>query len=262
MDRWNMVFETAVVSHTGCVRAHNEDSYLSRPGSGLWVVSDGMGGHEAGRFASATVVEELGHVNDASAARDLLAECRRGLERANAALRAHAAARGVDMVGATVVALLVRQNAYACIWSGDSRVYRVRGGRIDQLTRDHSEVEELVGQGVLTREEARTWPRRNVVTRAIGAAREAELEIVDGTVEPGDTFVLCSDGLTAHVEDARIADLAGAREPQAAADALLALALERGGRDNVTIIVVRCVPREPTVSDLQRKPAPNWTEGQ
>lgn len=258
MDKMNMVFETAAVTHQGRVRAANEDSYLLRPGSGLWAVSDGMGGHKGGRIASALVVEELGRINDVGGASNLLAECTRALEAANARLRAHAAAIKVDMMGATVVLLLIHGDAFACIWSGDSRVYRVREGVIAQLTRDHSEAEELVAEGVISREEARTWPRRNVVTRAIGATVEPELEIVDGIAELGDTFVLCSDGLTCHLEDEEIRDLVMAGGPKRAADALVELALERGGRDNVTVVVVRCVPREPTVTDPERKLAPNW----
>ncbi|MFS8036539.1 PP2C family protein-serine/threonine phosphatase [Xanthobacter sp. AM11] len=261
MDKMNMVFETSVATHQGCVRAANEDSYLMRPGTGLWAVSDGMGGHQAGSIASALVVEELGHVNDFGTASGFLAECTRGLVAANARLRDRAHAMHLDMIGATVVLLLIRANAYACIWSGDSRVYRVRGGEIAQLTRDHSEVEELVSRGVITREEAKSWPRRNVVTRAIGVSDEPELEIVDGLAELGDTFVLCSDGLTLHVADEEIRDLVVRTEAREVSDALVKLALERGGRDNVTVVAVRCVPREPTVTDHVRVVAPNWTAG-
>lgn len=259
MDKMNMVFETSVATHQGCVRAANEDSYLMRPGTGLWAVSDGMGGHKAGRLASALVVEELGYVNDFGTASGFLAECTRGLVAANARLREQAHSMNLDMIGATVVLLLIRGSAFACIWSGDSRVYRVRGGEITQLTRDHSEAEELVARGVISREEAKHWPRRNVVTRAIGASDEPELEIVDGLVELGDTFVLCSDGLNIHVEDEEIRDLVAGSEAKAAADGLVNLALERGGRDNVTALVVRCVPREPTITDPVRTVAPNWT---
>lgn len=263
MDEMNRVFETSAATHQGCVRAANEDSYLLRPGCGLWVVSDGMGGHQAGHIASALVVEELGHVsngaNDLGTAGGFLAECTRGLVAANARLRAQAHSMNLGLIGATVVLLVIRGGAFACIWSGDSRIYRVRAGAIAQLTRDHSEAEDLVARGVISRAEARNWPRRNVVTRAIGVFDEPELEIADGQVEPGDTFVLCSDGLTLHVEDEEIRDLVagGAAE---AADALVRLALQRGGRDNVTVVVVRCVPPGPATADPMRGAAPNRTE--
>lgn len=260
MDRLSMVFESAALTHEGRVRAVNEDSFLLRPGSGLWAVSDGMGGHSAGRMASSVVVEELGRVNDAATASELLAECTRGMERAHQRLRAQAAAMNLDLIGATVVILLVHAGAYACIWSGDSRIYRIHGGEITQLTRDHSEAEDLVAEGVLTREESRHWPRRNVVTRAVGVTGEVELEIVDGRAEVGDIFVLCSDGLNCHVSDAEIQEAVTGQEPKAASDALLALALDRGGLDNVTVVVVRCDPREPTVLSPDRKLAPDWSQ--
>ncbi|MCG5233971.1 PP2C family protein-serine/threonine phosphatase [Xanthobacter oligotrophicus] len=258
MDKMDMVFETSVATHQGCIRTANEDSYLMRPGTGLWAVSDGMGGHQAGQIASSLVVEELSHVKECGTASGFLAECTRGLVSANARLRYQAQAMKVDTIGATVVLLLVRGNAYACIWSGDSRIYRVRDSEITQLTRDHSEAEELVARGVISREEATNWPRRNVVTRAIGVTEEPELEIVDGLAKLGDTFVLCSDGLTIHVDDDEICDLVSKSEASDASAALMKLALERGGRDNVTVVVVRCVAREPTITDPERSLASNW----
>lgn len=259
MDEMSMMFETSAATHQGCVRSANEDNYLSRPAVGLWAVSDGMGGHAAGSLASALVVEELGQVTDFGTASGILAECTRGLGAANARLRARAQAMQVGLMGATVVVLLIRGSAYACIWSGDSRIYQVRDGVISPLTRDHSEAEELVARGVISREEAKGWPRRNVVTRAIGVAEEPELEIVDGLAELGDIFVLCSDGLPLHLSDEEICDVVTRTEPAAASDALVKLALERGGRDNVTVLVVRCVPREPAVAEPTRSGAPNWT---
>lgn len=250
MDKLNMVFDTAAVTHQGRVRTVNEDNYLLQPASRLWAVSDGMGGHREGRTASALVVEELGRIGGGGG--NLLAECMRALEVANARLRAHAAAVKTDMIGATVALLHIHGDGFSCIWSGDSRIYRAREGAIAQLTRDHSEVEELVAEGVISREEARTWPRRNVVTRAIGASAAPELEIVDGIAEAGDIFVLCSDGLTCHVEDEEIRDLVLAADPKRAADNLVALALERGGRDNVTVVVVRCVPQVTAGTDPGR----------
>jgi serine/threonine protein phosphatase PrpC len=115
-----------------------------------------------------------------------------------------------------------------------------RNGILSQVSRDHSEVQELIDRGLLRKEEATTWARRNVVTRALGAADQAELEIVDGPACVGDRFLLCSDGLTVHVADGEIAALLGAAHPQGAVDDLLRLTLERGASDNVSIIVVDC----------------------
>jgi len=127
---------------------------------------------------------------------------------------------------------------FACVWCGDSRVYLRRGGKFWQVSRDHSEVQELVDLGVLDEVEARSWPRRNVVTRALGASDRPELEIVDGPVHQGDRFLLCSDGLTAHLADDEIPSMLRSDDPQRACDDLLALTLRRGASDNVSLIVV------------------------
>jgi protein phosphatase len=115
-----------------------------------------------------------------------------------------------------------------------------RRDELSRVSRDHSEVQELIDRGLLDEEGARIWPRRNVVTRALGATDEAELELVDGPIYTGDRFLLCSDGLTAHVRDEEIAALIAQGEPQKACDDLLHLTLDRGARDNVSIIVVDC----------------------
>ena len=143
------------------------------------------------------------------------------------------------LVGTTVAVLLVFDAFYACVWSGDSRIYRIRGQGIEQITLDHSEIQELVSEGKLNAEEARTWPRRNVITRAIGVRDDPELEMKSGTLEPGDIFALCTDGLTAHVEDSEILALAGQHRAQEACDRLVALTLDRGAADNVTVVIVR-----------------------
>jgi protein phosphatase len=138
--------------------------------------------------------------------------------------------------------LLVYDAHYACIWSGDSRVYLVRGGEIHQISRDHTEVEELIAKGLLDPKDAKNWPRRNVVTRAIGVNDDPELEMRNGVLEPDDSFIICSDGLTSHVEDSEILDCVTASYPQEACDKLIALTLERGAADNVTVIVARYRP--------------------
>jgi serine/threonine protein phosphatase PrpC len=149
-------------------------------------------------------------------------------------------ARNGAILGTTLVALMVHGTNFACVWCGDSRCYLLRGGKLSQLSRDHSEVQELIDRGLLRKEEASAWPRRNVVTRALGATDQAELEIVDGPAYAGDRFLLCSDGLTTHVADDEIAALLAAVDPQTAVDGLLSLTLERGASDNVSIIVVDC----------------------
>jgi len=166
--------------------------------------------------------------------------------RANDTIKQAAADRGGAVIGTTVAAVLAYGHHYSCVWAGDSRVYRVRDNTIEQLSRDHTEAQELVDNGTLTQEQARTWPRRNVITRAIGIFDDPELEDKHGPIEPGDTFLVCSDGLTGHLSDPEIRDAVVAMRPQEACDSLIATTLERGASDNVTIVVVRCHAAERT----------------
>lgn len=231
-------FESYGVSHKGCVRQLNEDSYLMEPQSGLWLVADGMGGHDAGEVASASIVEHLATVGIASSAPDLRARFEDRLSRAHAEIRGISEARGVT-IGSTVAALLAMDGRFACLWSGDSRVYLVRNGAISQISRDHTEVQELLDRGMISPTEARTWPRRNVITRAVGVSDEIVVDFQQGEILPGDVFVLSTDGLTAHVTDAEIEAAVASAAPRAACEKLLAAVLARGGTDNVTIVLVR-----------------------
>ncbi|ESY26113.1 MULTISPECIES: protein phosphatase 2C domain-containing protein [unclassified Mesorhizobium] len=231
-------FESYGVSHKGCVRDHNEDSFLVEPRIGLWVVADGMGGHEAGEVASASIVEHLATIGIASSAPDLRARFEDRLNRAHAEIRRISRSRGVT-IGSTVAALLAMDGRFACLWSGDSRVYLVRNAAISQISRDHTEVQELLDSGAISAAEAENWPRRNVITRAIGVNDEIAIDFQQGETLAGDIFILSTDGLTAHVSDAEIAAAVLSAAPQAACEKLLTMVLERGGTDNVTIVLVK-----------------------
>jgi protein phosphatase len=171
-----------------------------------------------------------------------LAACEDRVLLANSRLKAIAAERQTLVIGSTIAMLLAYGSHYACVWSGDSRIYRVRGGKIAQISRDHTAVQELIDNGTLTPDEARAWPERHVITRAIGVYDEPELELQYGVLSPGDVFVLCSDGLTAHVSDDEIRYYVSTRPSQEACDDLIALTLRRGAVDNVTVLVVRYHP--------------------
>jgi protein phosphatase len=235
--------EVGAATHVGKMRQQNEDSYLVLTESGVWAVADGMGGHSAGDLASSTVVGELKRIAPPSSAADLLADCEARIVDANNRLREISEGRPGDIIGTTVALLLVYEQFFACIWAGDSRIYRIRQSKIEQLSVDHTEVQELLADGKLTEEEARSWPRRNVITRAIGTYDDLELELTNGTLDHGDIFVICSDGLTTHVEDREILALAKNYPAQRACDFLVKLTLDRGGTDNVTVVVVRFEPR-------------------
>lgn len=231
-------FETAEVSHTGLARDHNEDRVLSEPESGLWLVADGMGGHQRGDYASGMIVDTLRSIGRPTSAPDLQARFVDRLNRANDQIHAFARTNGAT-IGSTVVALLAYQQHFACVWSGDSRAYLVRDGNLSPMSRDHTEANELLDRGAITEEEAENWPRKNVITRAIGVGAEVRLDHTYGTLRPKDTFILCSDGLTAHVSDLEILEMAQRGAPQQACKAMLDLTLERGATDNTTVLVVR-----------------------
>lgn len=235
-------FTSASVSEVGFVRKLNEDAALDRPDLGLWVVADGMGGHEAGDYASRLIVDLLGEIPPPSSAGTLLAEARRRIEQANKMLRAKAAERGGDtIIASTVVLLMVYGEHFACLWAGDSRLYRLRDGEMLQVSHDHSHVQELVDVGVLTPEEADSHPQANVVTRAVGADDVLELDKKHDRLQAGDIFLLCSDGLTGVVPDDGIADILRREELDQAVQTLVDTALERGSRDNITVVSVKCL---------------------
>jgi serine/threonine protein phosphatase PrpC len=236
-------FTSHALTHIGLVRQRNEDALLDRPDLGIWVVADGMGGHAAGDFASASIVTALGAIEPPGDLGGLVDTAAAELVAVDAALRARAAELGPAVViASTVVALFAESDEFACLWAGDSRLYRWRpsgagGGALQQLTTDHSKVQEMVEGGLLRPEEAARHPYSNIVTHSIGGGG-LEFGRLRDKVEPGDRFLLCSDGLTNVVGAAEIAqELAGA-PPREAALRLRDHVLARGAPDNVTIVIV------------------------
>jgi serine/threonine protein phosphatase PrpC len=234
-DSWT----SAALTDAGARRAHNEDAVLARDDAALWCVADGMGGHEAGEVASAGVVEALEALSGDDALSEAIDRVDDSLMDANRRLRDYAARElGGRTLGATVVVMLVRGRLGACLWAGDSRLFRWRDGELRQLSSDHSEVQQLVDQGVLEPEEADDHPNANVITRAVGAASRLFADVVLFSVEPGDRFLLCSDGLYNELTPDEIARELGTGGPvDVSARSLLDQALERGARDNVSVVV-------------------------
>jgi serine/threonine protein phosphatase Stp1 len=229
-------FRSAARSHPGRMRSQNEDTYVDRPDLGLWAVADGMGGHDRGALASGIIRDALDALPRAESAPVHL----RNVEHALAACHADLRERAVpgQICGSTVVALLAFDGHFACLWAGDSRLYRLRAGRLEQLTTDHSVVQEMVAAGTLAPEAVRGHPQANRITRALGAGEQLELDALQDRIEAGDRFLLCSDGLSGEVEDAALAEVLTADALDACVDELLARALEAGGRDNVTLVLV------------------------
>lgn len=233
-------FETGTATHDGCVRDHNEDRYLGAPHLGIWLVADGMGGHFGGDVAAQIIVDRVETVNQSSSAPDLRARFLDRVARANADIRAHSARNGDATIGATLAALMIHEANFSCSWCGDSRIYLLRDGALTQMSRDHTEVQDLLDSGAITAEQAETWPRKNVITRAVGVYDEANIDHVTGTLRDRDTFLLCSDGLTGHLQDDDILAMMRGKPSQATCDALVAETLSRGASDNVTVVMVRC----------------------
>ncbi len=198
-----------------------------------------MGGHERGEWASGLIVESIAAARmvgelDADAAS--LAD---SIHAANGAIYDEATARGVS-TGSTVVALLVSGRRFAVLWAGDSRAYMVRGGQLLQLSRDHTQVQDMVERGLLAQEDAKTHPMGHVLSRAVGVQQGLELEGVTDEVQVGDVFLLCSDGLHGVVSDAEIGRVLSEERPRGACERLVDLCLSRGAPDNVTIVTVAC----------------------
>ncbi len=247
--------EFGAQSDTGCVRENNEDSYRVAPEMNLFVLSDGMGGLESGEVASRLAVDTVlarcreaemnpslplagERIEGVSAASNQLASA---IRLANEVVyRAAQQGAGQRAMGATIVAVRCTDERMSVAHVGDSRIYRLRGGEFDQLTRDHSFVAEQVRHGQMTEEEAASSTMQNVLVRALGIEPTVEVDVSEELLTESDTVLLCSDGLTRELSDAQIAAVLGENsETQAAALRLVDMAKQAGGGDNVTVIVLR-----------------------
>jgi len=235
----DMQYTAASYSHVGMVRKINEDACLELTWAGLWAVADGMGGHAAGDYVSSLAMDSLRSLPMLGSLDDFSGEVRDGLAWVNGIVREETVRRGVAMMGSTVVVLAARGDQAIGLWAGDSRLYRLRDGRIERLSHDHSYVQELQDSGLLNEAEARVHPRGNIVTRAIGVEDHLELQAVALQVQPGDTYLLCSDGLNKTAEDHEIAEVLGHADPYEVVRSLVHLGLTRGAPDNITAVVVK-----------------------
>ena len=251
----SVALETSTRSDPGRVRAHNEDSVFVNPVLGLVLLADGMGGYNAGEVASsmattllasglATAFAERGPGEREVDGRRSWARTAMGREIASTNEVIHEAAinqPAYSGMGATLVAAVFHDNVVTVAHVGDSRLYRLRDGKLAQLSRDHSLLQEQVDDGIITAEQARAMKNRNLLTRALGVDPVVEAEIREHDANPGDVFLLCSDGLTDMLADDRIAAvlLAQGANLERCAASLVDLANEAGGRDNVTVALVR-----------------------
>ncbi len=231
---------------TGCAREHNEDQIAWDASAGLALLADGMGGHNAGEVASALAISLLHPL-----LRDLPADVleqevgmQNAVADANMEILQKAGSDAIyNGMGTTLALVLFRAAGVMVAHVGDSRVYRLRGGRLEQLTADHSLLQELVAGGFMTADEAAQAVNKNVITRALGIEPTVEVEVHHHEIQTGDVYLLCSDGLNDMVTDNAIAQLLlnNMDNLEAAADALVAEANRCGGNDNISVILVRVV---------------------
>lgn len=227
------------ITNVGKVRKHNEDSMLERTEAGMWVVADGMGGHDGGDVASQMIVNSLKKVHEGISLERYIDDVEDRLIEVNEKLiqKASESAKRTT-IGSTVVMMLAYEKYCVYLWAGDSRLYRLRNNELRQMTTDHSQVEQYVEQGLISREEAAVHPHGNMITRAVGAAQSFFLDMDIQEMQKGDRYLLCSDGLTKHTLDFEFEERLGNGSAEEICKELIDLTLDRGAGDNVTAIVI------------------------
>lgn len=235
----NLSWHSHGVSNVGKVRRHNEDSMLERPEVGMWVVADGMGGHSRGDVASQMIVSELKKVHEGLSLERYIDDIEDRLIEVNRKLIDKAReSRKRTTIGSTVVILITYRNYCVYLWAGDSRLYRLRDNELRQMTTDHSQVEQYVAQGLISREEAAVHPHGNMITRAVGATDKLYIDMDIQEIQKGDRYLLCSDGLTKHLSDMEFQEMLQKGSVEETCQELIDLTLSRGAGDNVTAILV------------------------
>ena len=237
MSHSSLIWNSSALTHVGFVREVNEDAYLDAREQGLWIVADGMGGHHAGDIASQTVVENLITFSPGTDLAHNIDEIEDRLIAANRHCRKRGGGRRV--MGTTAALLFAHEPFCFFLWVGDSRIYRLRDGMLTQVTEDHSLVQEMQSLGEISEAEAADHPSSNIITRAIGVREELFIDIEYSTVEAGDRFLLCSDGLYKELTDNEITEQLRDLPVEQSTKNLVQLALDRGGSDNITAIVVQ-----------------------
>lgn len=230
LPEWRL--QSAARTHIGKVRTVNEDRILDCPEERLWAVADGMGGHSRGDRAATGVVRALASLTSNAITSAAIGSA---LNAANVEILAHSL-QG-ETCGSTVAGLHIDAGLCTLFWAGDSRIYRLRRKRLQLLSHDHSYVQQLTDAGLITPDQARSHPQANVITRAVGIGPHLEIDYAVCELMDGDIFLLCSDGLSSMVDDERIARLMQG-DLRTAAEGLVESALQVGGTDNISLILV------------------------
>jgi len=233
-------FDSSEITHVGSVREVNEDSVLSKAENGLWVVADGMGGYEAGDLASSMLVEAL---NDISLEDDIASNINcieQTVNDVNQKLIEHSETEfGGRVFGSTIVVAFFQDTFGSVLWAGDSRLYRLRSNTLTRLTKDHSQLQEMLDSNLLLPEEIENYPDQNVITRAVGAEKDLMLDFQVFEIEEDDKFLLCSDGLYNSISENQIQYILNNGGIKQNSEQLIRTALEHGASDNVSLILVQ-----------------------
>jgi len=232
----NLNWNSSSISKLGFVRSVNEDALLDAREQNLWVVADGMGGHSYGDKASRAIIDQLVSFRRSDNMQDSIDDLKARLEQAHEQCRSNG---NGQMMGSTVATLFVHDPYCFFLWAGDSRIYRYRNNQLQQMTKDHSLVQELVSIGELERKDMEKHPSSHIITRAVGVHSDLDLELLYDAIEPGDKYLVCSDGLYKDVLEQEIADGMALATVDDSLENLVDLALERGGTDNTTAIIVQ-----------------------
>lgn len=235
----NFSWSSFGITDIGKARKRNEDAFLDKPETGLWVVADGMGGHEDGDVASQMVVNSLDKIQKDLSLAQYIDDIEDRLLKINKRLITKTNASGKRITtGSTVVGMVAYDNFCTFFWAGDSRLYRLRNGALRQLSTDHSQVEIYIKQKLISRKEAETHPHNNIIIRAVGVAKELYVDFDIQKMQLGDRYMLCSDGLTKHLTDTEFEKMLGVGCAEETCRTLTELTLTRGAGDNVTTIVI------------------------
>lgn len=245
-----IVWQSCARTDVGVVREINEDSILDKPDINLWAVADGMGGHQVGDIASSKIVSALDGVTPRANVSDYVDAVEDCLIEVNENMLEYAQIMFEEgTMGSTLVALIIKGRIGACLWVGDSRLYRLRNQQLVQISRDHSQLEEMIELGLLSREEAENHPQRNVITRAIGVETPLYVDINVFMTQVGDTFLLCSDGLYNAVDSDDIFQAMSSRDIEQSTENLMKTAIANGAADNVSVIIVQGTPGKVSSAD-------------
>ena len=233
-------FDSSEMTHVGSVREVNEDSILSRAENGLWVVADGMGGYEAGDLASGMLVDALNGISLESNISANINSIEETVNDVNKKIIEHSEKEfGGRVFGSTIVVAFFHDSFGSVLWAGDSRLYRLRSNILTRLTKDHSQLQEMLDSNLLLPEEIENYPDQNVITRAVGAEKDLMLDFQVFEIEEDDKFLLCSDGLYNSINENQIQYILNNGGIKLNTEQLIRTALENGASDNVSFILIQ-----------------------